>query len=568
MPTLPSARALFQKAWPIVAAYVLFAAGLFALTDQFERHEALSGIRWHKILELPFVLYLYWFFRQLVKGHRWAPVLAAIPVYVGYVLLDGYYLMFGRVFRISEINELPELLDVLPWYVSAVLVAAIAAVVIASLLSLRRVPPLRLVLSALPLALLIGVAELRPEWFLQGFKAVANGIIEWSDEEHVRWNGRFTTVLYHEAKRNAAIRAIAEHRSEPRYEERHAAAMEALRAVAKRRNVHVIVWEGFVDPKRLEKLKLSRDAVHPELRALLREGKGDLSVSPVFGGYTAQAEFEVLCGVPALQQLGTIEFNVFSGQRIHCLPSALREVGYRTVATNAYKPNFFNAITAYRGTGFEQQYYAREYVPRRESYFSIGDVTGEKYMFDGTLFEQNLAFVRERLAEDPDTPLFNYVLTIYGHFPFWIDEKRRPPMVSALNKNPIDRELMIIVNQVWYRSEALAKYLRGLRELDPDGIVVIVSDHLPPLQDGRAAYERLGYIPRQPNGLHHTLLAVFDRGKPVKAGTVAQHDIPALIYGLLTDGAYCAGNRCERRSDDDLRADYLQLMSHAVANDG
>ncbi len=544
--------------------YALFSAAVFALTYWLEQNGGLAGLWWHKILEWPLLLYLFWLFRQLLREHPAGAFLAALPILAAYLLLDGYYLVFGRVFRLSEISELPELLDVLPRAASLAIIGAILLSLTVMVLALRRAPLHRLTFAALPLALLIGCVELKPEWFLRGFTAAANGIIEWSDEENVRWNGRFSAILYHEAKRGAVIRAIAEHRERPEYAARQQRALAALEAHGKPRNLHLIVYEGFVDPARLRQLKLNRDPVHPDLRALLPNGVGYLSRSPVFGGYTAQAEFELLCGVPALQRLGTIEFNVFSGTRVHCVPDLLRQLGYRTLASNAYKPNFFNAMQAYRGVGFEEIYFPYEYVPKLPSYFSTGDVSGEKYMFDRTLFEQNLAFIRERLNDGSGRPVLNYLLTIFGHYPFRLNEDQRPRLIHALNKEPIDSELLTIANQTYYRSEALAWFIKELQQLDPDGIVLVVSDHLPPLKDRRSAYERLGYLTEHTDSTQLTLIAAYDRGQAVALEILPQYEIPTLLYWLLTDRTYCDQPNCTPRDPDQLLRDYLQLMARAV----
>ncbi len=543
-----------------------FTLALLALTGILEWVGAMTWLGWHLLLELPLVLYLYFLFRQVVPATRRGAVVAALPVLVIYFVLDSYYLLFGRVFRLSELREVPEALDVLPWYLGVFIVGVVLLPAVLLLFNLRRPRPLIFVLSLLPLGLIVASILWRPDLFVQGFLTATGGVVEWSDEEAVHQNGRFSMILYQEAKRRAAVREASRYQGLPAYEQAFQDTLAALRAVSHKRNLHLVVFEGFVDPARMERLKLNQDPVDPALRALLADGKGNLSVSPVFGGYTAQAEFEALCGVPALQVLGTIEFNLFSGAEVHCLPDVLRQLGYRTIATNAYKPNFFNAISAYRGTGFEEVYFAREYAPQRETYLTRGDVTGEKYMFDQTLFEQNLAFVRQQLSEHPDRPLLNYVLTIYGHWPYMINEGVRPRVIEARGPNRADGELLRIVNQVHYRSRALAAYLRELMALDPEGIVLILADHLPPLEQGKAAYERFGYLGNRPQSDYSTLLAVIDHGRPATTGSLHHHDIPQLLYRLLTGGSYCEGGRCRKRSEAELRDAYLQVMAHALAD--
>jgi len=99
--------------------------------------------------------------------------------------------------------------------------------------------------------------------------------------------------------------------------------------------------ESFVDPTLFKGAIYTRDPVHPDFRRLFGDRMG-FSVSPVFGGKTSQAEFEVLCGVPAFQELAGVEFNSFTGVPAYCLPGTLQLAGYRTVATNSFKPDRFS----------------------------------------------------------------------------------------------------------------------------------------------------------------------------------------------------------------------------------
>lgn len=558
-------RRLFARL-PRTVPYLGFTLALFALTGALELVGALSWIWWHMTVELPLVLYLYLLFRQFLPNNRRGAVIAALPVMVVYVVLDSYYFLFGRVFRITELREVPEMLDVLPWYQSAFIVGIVLLPLVALLWNARRPQWGRLVLGLIPLVLLVGSVIFRPDLFLRGFSYVLGQVVEWSDQESVYWKGRLTMILYQEAKRRAAAQEAARYKDEPQYEQGYEASLAALKAAGVKRNLHLVVLEGFIDPGRMQRLSLKEDPVDPALRALLVNGKGSLSVSPVFGGYTAQAEFEVLCGVPALQVLGTIEFNLFTGARVHCFPDILRSLGYQTLATNGYKPNFFNAIPAYRGIGFDEINFAREYAPQRQTYLSAGDVTGEKYMFDQVLFDQNLAYVRQRLKEHPEQPLLNYILTIYGHYPYKINEAKRPRVVEAKGDAGKDGELMTILNQIYYRSRAMTTFIKELIELDPEGIILLIADHLPPLEHGKAAYEKLGYLGNMPQSDYSTFVALFDRGRPVPLGAMHHHDIPQTLFQLLTDGAYCRGEGCNKRSESDLRSAYLRVMAHAVSD--
>jgi len=562
----------FKQPGGFIAAilpYLLVSCVLMGLTAIFESYGGLGGLWWHKIIELPLALYLYHLFRQLLYNRRFSEVFAALPVVFLYVMIDAYFLVFKRVFRLSEINELSELFDVLPWYFSVLMGIAVVLPLIWMLTRIRIHSYKRLALSVVPGLVLIGALVLRPDMFLQGFNSLANGIVEWSDEKSVHENGRLSMVLYQEAKRRAAIRKAHEYVDDPIYDEQFQQKLTALETTLKPRNVHIIVMESYFDPGRLANLNLSQDAVHPEFRKLLvNDGVGDISISPVWGGYTPQAEFEFLCGVRALQQLGTIEFNVMTGAPVHCMPEILAESGYQTISTRGYKPFFFNSISAIKATGFEENYYAREYAPNRKTYLSTGDVSAEKYLFDTPLFDQNLAFLKERMANQPDKPILNYILTIYGHFPFKIDESVRPRVIKPLGPADADEELNILLNQIYYRSEATARYISQLTEADPDGLIILAADHLPPLRKGINEYKRLGYMAGEEDANHQTFLAVIDRGKPYKVGKQHHYDMPQLVYQLLTNDQYCEQpeSLCAPRNEKEQSDDYMRFMAHAVAD--
>jgi len=366
----------FKQPGGFIAAilpYLLVSGVLMGLTALFESYGGLGGLWRHKIIELPLALYLYHLFRQLLYNRRFSGVLAALPVVFLYIMIDAYFQIFKRVFRLSEINELPELFDIvrseLPWYFSVLMGVAVVALFIWMLTRIRIHSYKRLAWSVVPGLLLMGTLVLRPDIFLQGFNSVANGIVEWSDEKSVQENGRLSMVLYQEAKRRAAIRKAREYADDPTYDEQFQQKLTALKTTLKPRNVHILVLESYFDPGRLANLNLSQDAVHPEFRKLLvNDGVGDLSISPVWGGYTPQAEFEFLCGVRALQKLGTIEFNLMTGAPIHCMPEVLAKSGYQTISSRGYKPFFFNSISAIKAVGFKENYYAREYAPNRKTY--------------------------------------------------------------------------------------------------------------------------------------------------------------------------------------------------------
>jgi phosphoglycerol transferase MdoB-like AlkP superfamily enzyme len=373
-------------------------------------------------------------------------------------------------------------------------------------------------------------------------------------------------MLYREVQCQAALETILPYRERESYKKQITENISHLKQNLNGRNIHLVVLESFLDPRMFKKLSFSKSPAHPAFDQLFKHKLG-LSKSPVFGGATAQAEFEVLCGVPAFEKLSSVEFNMFTGSNAYCLPGVLTEIGYRTVATNAYKPNFFNAIAGYRGTGFSELDFPVEFYNASESYLHVGNPGNEDYLFDSDLFEQNLAFVKKHLAQNPEQPLLNYIMTIYGHTPHILDENKRPEIITT--QSPYnDDHLQRSTNQFYYRSEAIAKYVNELMSIDPDSLIIFIADHVPPLRNGPNTYNALDYLPEHKDGMYYTLFGVIENGKVHRYHDIHHYDIPNIVLNYLTGNQYCQQQSCAHLGDAteprEKRIEaYLRLMAHA-----
>jgi phosphoglycerol transferase MdoB-like AlkP superfamily enzyme len=537
--------------------YARLIEGVGGFTTEFIRFQ------W---LEFSLIAYLYGLLYLALRPGRWRILLAALPILLLYLIHDAFFLVYGKVIRLANLSEVPELLQILSPMYSMLLVVLIVTplVLIARNLEYRRFR--RITVALAPLLLLGIVLKSSPAAFASSFETLAHNIVKYSDAKSVENNGRLAMLLYHEAQRTMTLAAIAPYRERNEYDARYRNRIAQLQRRITPRNVHLIVLESFLDPRLFRKLKFSRSPVHPDFEKLFGNQLG-LSRSPVFGGATAQAEFEILCGVPALEQLSSIEFNVFTGSPAHCLPDLLGALGYRSVAGNAYKPNFFNAQAAYAGMGFAEQYFPIEFYAAGPTYLKTGNPGPEEYLFDADLFAQNLSFVEQHLHRQPDTPLFNYLLTIYGHTPHVLDPEKRPPVIQT-QSDFSDDHLQRAVNQFYYRTQAIADYVQQLLRIDHNSLIILISDHVPPLRYGPNTYESLSYLDNRAKSIYYNRIAVLDKGKPIRPGRLHHYDLPDLILDYLSNGKYCANQSCAwltrtEKARETHMNEYLTLIAHA-----
>ncbi|MBU2863207.1 sulfatase-like hydrolase/transferase [Reinekea forsetii] len=497
--------------------------------------------------ELPFVVLtaLPLYFGLLGKV-KIPSLVALLPIITFYAFIDYFFWSMGRVFQWIEVGEVFELVDVLPGYYVLVILGVFGLFGYLLFTVLKKIPVLNLISAMAPIAIVVVFSLGFPASFASFYEQNAYRVQHWSLDKNVKDNGRIMTLFYAEATRKRALVNVSQ---KVGWLENDLLEAQQNLSNLELRNIHILVLESFLDPTLFPELDLPDDYLTPWMQSL-QEFK-NVSKSPAYGGSTAQAEFEILCGAPAKALMGSIEFNSFSGSVTSCLPNWLNTIGYRTIAQNAYKPSYFNQVKSYQGVGFNEMYFPKEYTNGANTHLSaaITDKSGP-YTFDGDFLDQALPFV---LGNNSATsPTLNYMLGIYGHFNFKIDAERFPTVVDLRNTEFDD--VHAIANQYYYRTRAVEKAVKEIQLSDPNAIILVVSDHLPPLPGAKKTYEALGYPT-----IYSNVFYLWDRGQPIRVGDeFNHHQLPWLILALLKG---CEDYRCI--SDDDAER-YQQVMAHAM----
>lgn len=301
----------------------------------------------------------------------------------------------------------------------------------------------------------------------------------------------------------------------------------------KPRNVHVVLLETAWDPLALGHYSFSRDPFDPRFRRAMEQSQGSAALVPGFGGSTANAEFEVLCGLPATRD--QVAFVHAVTKPMPCLPRLLREAGYLTLANHAYRADFWNRDQAYPRLGFEYYYPVNA--------FELDSMDG-MFLADDSMYRQ----VLERLATRADPrPVFNYVVSLSSHYPYERDARQRPDLVQV---SPGSRLLEGYANAIAYSTAAFMDYVDAVHLDDPDALVIAFGDHAPALGQSPDPYALSGIDMSTRRGLRSAQalpdslvlssvpLLVFDGRRGVSpVGTVPLHAIPELVLSRLGEGA-------------------------------
>lgn len=291
------------------------------------------------------------------------------------------------------------------------------------------------------------------------------------------------------------------------------------------RNVHIVLLESFWDPMLLKKAGYNQDPLSAAFRRLWKQAGYPHAMSPVFGGYTANAEFEILCGFPVVEDNVKFERQLLND--VPCLPHLLAEQGYRTLASHPNVPVFWNRVNAYRRMGF-QTYWSKPD-------FLLDDMN-RNFLSDASLYRQ----VLEKLPA-PDgggRPLLDYIVTYFGHWNYPLNDAR-PGVITATSTV---EEVGSYANTVYYKSLELMSFLEQLQARDPESIIVLFGDHLPFMGENFAGYVDSGVLASRRSDftaamfetyVSTPLIIIDGRRGPVKTGNLPLYEVPGLLLELL-----------------------------------
>ncbi|MDA1780006.1 LTA synthase family protein [Bacillus cereus group sp. BY9-3LC] len=248
-------------------------------------------------------------------------------------------------------------------------------------------------------------------------------------------------------------------------------------------NIIFVMSESFWDPTKVTNLSFSEDPV-PHLHHYIENFPGGQTISPTFGGNTANVEFEALTSYSmSLLKPGSIPYQqvVINKKEIPSIPTALKKEGYYTSAIHSFGRSFFKRDDVYRVLGFDK--------------FNAAD-TMENVDIDGD-YISDLAMSKEIIAEleKQKQPTFIHAVTMQNHFPFTEGRFGENLIeISGLENEESKGELETYTEGLRRSDEALQYLIEQLDNLDRPTLLVFFGDHLPSLGTNKSFYKENGYI--------------------------------------------------------------------------
>lgn len=359
--------------------------------------------------------------------------------------------------------------------------------------------------------------------------------IEWSQAKTIKKNGRFSSFIYF------ALQSRRDQAKLAKYKERSLEIDKLLfqtDQLLQKPNIYIVVLESFIDPRLIKDATFSPSPLAPELKAYLYNSDFSHTISPVYGGGTAQAEFEILTAAKAFAKIHSVDFNTLGGESIDGFVSLLKHNGYSTVATIATYSGYYNSQAAYTSIGFDDIRFLEDRDDFQKS-------EGDKKIFDGDLYKYNIRLLETALKKEP---YLLYSLGMYGHFPYARNLAQRPQRITTTHP---DARVERIANQFFYRTKALASYIKDILEKDPHSVIFVSSDHIPPILDKNIEYKL--------DKFQNISLLLID-GKPVDISGYHYYEIPQVIVSIL-NRKKPQNRQLSKRQEEEI---YFKILSESL----
>lgn len=239
------------------------------------------------------------------------------------------------------------------------------------------------------------------------------------------------------------------------------------------KNIIVIMNESFADFRSFENNEYSCDAM-PFLDSL-RENTvyGNLYV-PVFGGVTANTEFEFLTGV-SCAYTKSIPYEMYVKQNMDSLAVFLKGEGFQTFAFHPYDAVNWNRNEVYPKLGFDQFYTIKDMEHPEYLRWCVSDASDYDFLIDH--YEKH---------KGKNYFMFNVTMQNHGGYGGEYKDLEFIDGLDGFADYPLAKTYLSCIKQ---SDIAIEKFISYFSKVDEPTVVCFFGDHQPVVED--SFYEHL-----------------------------------------------------------------------------
>jgi phosphoglycerol transferase MdoB-like AlkP superfamily enzyme len=237
-------------------------------------------------------------------------------------------------------------------------------------------------------------------------------------------------------------------------------------------NVVVVLSEAFSDPTKLSGPTISEDPI-PFTRELMSRTTSGTMLAQLFGGGTANMEFEALSGLSLSQflpQMNTpYQMLVTDTPTFPSAVGYFKDLGHEPIAIHPYMTSMYKRYAVYPTLGFDR---------------FIHDTTmqdAERIDKNEFISDQSAFAEVEHQISSSDKPAFINLVTMQNHYPM-ADKYHDPIPVGGVTGETAD-ELSNYARGLKHSDDAMRQFLSNLSHSDEKTAVVFYGDHEPAFWD-------------------------------------------------------------------------------------
>lgn len=238
-------------------------------------------------------------------------------------------------------------------------------------------------------------------------------------------------------------------------------------------NVIVVMNESFSDLSVLPGVQTNQDAM-PFLRSLTENTIKGYAYSSVFGGNTANSEYEFFTGnTMAFLPASTVAYQLYVSDGDPSLVGQMKALGYRCVAMHPYLTSGWNRVSVYADYGFDETYFQRDF----QDWDYLRGKAGEGYVSDRSNYEHLIRLYEEKEAGEK---LFFFNVTMQNHSSYnmpWTGLERTSWLTGPMEgKFPTVDQYLSLIHESDRAFEELVEYFAQVEE---PTMILLFGDHQP-----------------------------------------------------------------------------------------
>lgn len=247
-------------------------------------------------------------------------------------------------------------------------------------------------------------------------------------------------------------------------------------------HVIVIMDEAFSDLSVHGELP-AEEEVMPFISSLQENTLRGYALASVYGGNTANSEFEFLTGNSmAWLSENAVPYQQYIRGDAYSMVSDLKgNYGYRCIAMHPYLSSGWNRPAVYEAFGFDEQYFLEEF-PQKDL---IRDYVSDREMF---------AAIISAFEENRDKPMFLFGVTMQNHGGY--EDRSFENTVNLTGQGmdyPDAEQYLSLIRETDRAVEELIGYFSSVQE---EVVILFFGDHQPMLDD--AFFQALGNAEQTP----------------------------------------------------------------------